>query len=121
MGTSQSYPKSEFELSNGSKGMFYDISSVEEKTNCKVQKLPFSIRVLLEGALRNCDGFLVTEKDVENIAEWTGNGERLEIPFMPSRVILQDFTGFWHPLRDFTGFPHVRCPGGHALTSLFCC
>ncbi|MAT48859.1 MAG: aconitate hydratase AcnA [Euryarchaeota archaeon] len=93
MGTSQSYPKSEFELSNGSKGMFYDISSVEEKTNCKVQKLPFSIRVLLEGALRNCDGFLVTEKDVENIAEWTGNGERLEIPFMPSRVILQDFTG----------------------------
>ncbi|CAI8242688.1 MAG: Aconitate hydratase A [Methanobacteriota archaeon] len=93
MGTSQSSSKSEFELSNGSKGIFYDISSVEEKTNCKVQKLPYSIRVLLEGALRNCDGFLVTEKDVKNIAEWTGNGERLEIPFMPSRVILQDFTG----------------------------
>ncbi|MEE3134808.1 MAG: aconitate hydratase AcnA [Candidatus Thermoplasmatota archaeon] len=93
MGTSQSSSKSEFELSNGSKGIFYDISSVEGKTNCKVQKLPYSIRVLLEGALRNCDGFLVTEKDVKNIAEWTGNGERLEIPFMPSRVILQDFTG----------------------------
>ena len=93
MGSSKSSPKSEFELSNGSKGMFYDISSVEEKTNCKIQKLPYSIRVLLEGALRNCDGFLVTEKDVKNIAEWTGEGERLEIPFMPSRVILQDFTG----------------------------
>ncbi len=93
MGTSQSSSKSEFELSNGGKGVFYNISSVEKKTNCKIQKLPYSIRVLLEGALRNCDGFLVTEKDVKNIAEWTGNGERLEIPFMPSRVILQDFTG----------------------------
>ena len=49
--------------------------------------------MLLEGALRNCDGFLITENDVKNIATWTANGERGEIPFRPSRVILQDFTG----------------------------
>ena len=47
---------------------------------------------MLEGALRNCDDFLVTN-DVKTIAEWKANGERTEIPFMPSRVILKDFTG----------------------------
>ena len=55
--------------------------------------LPYSIRILLEGALRGNDGFLVTEQDVRNIASWQANGERGEIPFKPSRVILQDFTG----------------------------
>ena len=55
--------------------------------------LPYSIRILLEGALRNHDGFLITEDDVRRIAGWTPTGERSEIPFRPSRVILQDFTG----------------------------
>ena len=55
--------------------------------------LPYSIRVLLEGALRNCDGFLITEQDVRNLAGWKAEDERGEIPFRPSRVILQDFTG----------------------------
>ena len=55
--------------------------------------LPYSIRILLEGALRGNDGFLVSEQDIRNIAAWTPNGERGEIPFRPSRVILQDFTG----------------------------
>ncbi len=55
--------------------------------------LPYSIRILLEGALRGHDGFLITEKDIRTIAAWTPDGERGEIPFRPSRVILQDFTG----------------------------
>ena len=55
--------------------------------------LPYSIRILLEGALRGNDGFLITEDDVRKIAAWTPDGERGEIPFRPSRVILQDFTG----------------------------
>ena len=55
--------------------------------------LPYSIRILLEGALRGHDGFLITEDDIRKIAAWTPNGERGEIPFRPSRVILQDFTG----------------------------
>jgi len=55
--------------------------------------LPYSIRVLLEGALRNLDGFLIRDEDVRGIAAWTANGERGETPFRPSRVILQDFTG----------------------------
>lgn len=56
-------------------------------------RLPFSIRVLLESAIRNCDGFQVKSKDVENILDWENNQKQnVEIPFMPARVILQDFT-----------------------------
>src|SRR5436190_9963751 len=57
-------------------------------------RLPFSIKVLLESALRNCDGFQVTEEDVRRLAGWSPkSGEPVEIPFKPARVILQDFTG----------------------------
>ena len=60
----------------------------------KVSTLPFSIRVLLEAALRSCDGFEVTQQDVANLAGWNAAAPaRVEIPFKPARVILQDFTG----------------------------
>ncbi|MEX0717054.1 MAG: aconitate hydratase AcnA [Planctomycetaceae bacterium] len=59
-----------------------------------VETLPFSIRVLLESCLRNLDGFIVSEDDVRNIAEWNAaKPKNVEIPFMPGRVVLQDFTG----------------------------
>ena len=73
-------------------GIYHALDSLDE-SGLDTSSLPYSIRVLLEGALRNCDGFLITEKDVRNIAEWKANGARGEIPFRPSRVILQDFTG----------------------------
>ena len=78
------------ELSIG--GHYYSISGLDEN-GIDTSHLPYSIRILLEGALRGNDGFLVTEQDVRNIALWQANGERGEIPFRPSRVILQDFTG----------------------------
>ncbi|XP_050543238.1 cytoplasmic aconitate hydratase-like isoform X2 [Daktulosphaira vitifoliae] len=59
-------------------------------------QLPFSVRVLLESAVRNCDNFQVTEEDVQKILQWktnqTVNGG-VEVAFKPARVILQDFTG----------------------------
>ncbi|XP_066469375.1 cytoplasmic aconitate hydratase isoform X1 [Tiliqua scincoides] len=56
--------------------------------------LPFSIRVLLEAAVRNCDEFLVKKGDVENILNWSVmQHKNIEVPFKPARVILQDFTG----------------------------
>ena len=59
-----------------------------------VSRLPFSIRVLLEAALRNVDGFVVTEDDVRRIASWSPEtAGKEEIPFLPGRVVLQDFTG----------------------------
>ena len=62
--------------------------------NPNFDRLPFSIRVLLESLLRNCDGFTVTEDDVRRLATWNAQKPaEVELPFMPSRVILQDFTG----------------------------
>lgn len=60
----------------------------------RLDKLPYSIRVLLESAVRNCDEFEVKSQDVENILDWEKKApKQIEIPFKPARVILQDFTG----------------------------
>ncbi len=59
-----------------------------------VSSLPFSVRVLLEAALRNLDGYQVREEDVGALANWNAaNPNPIEIPFKPARVVLQDFTG----------------------------
>ena len=84
---------STFEMSNGDAGDFADLHALESAGLCQLDKLPCTIRVLLEAALRKCDGFLVTEEDVKRIASWSPTQSPAEIPFMPSRVILQDFTG----------------------------
>ncbi|MEZ4318628.1 MAG: aconitate hydratase AcnA [Myxococcota bacterium] len=85
--------RSTFDLAGGGKGVIFRLSALEEAGHCKLAELPYSIRVLVESALRNYDGFLVNEDDVKRVAGWTPKGERAEIPFIPGRVILQDFTG----------------------------
>lgn len=58
-----------------------------------IETLPYSIRVLLESAVRNCDEFNVQSSDVEKILNWVENSQvDTDIPFKPARVILQDFT-----------------------------
>ncbi|XP_069551475.1 iron-responsive element-binding protein 2 [Brachyistius frenatus] len=59
----------------------------------RYDKLPLSIRVLLEAAIRNCDGFYTKEEDVQNILDWQQQQNNAEVPFSPARVLLQDFTG----------------------------
>ena len=76
----------------GMGGDYYALDALDQ-AGIPTQHLPYSVRILLEGALRGLDGFLITESDVRTIASWTPEGERVEIPFRPSRVILQDFTG----------------------------
>ncbi len=73
---------------------WYPLAALEAAGLGPIARLPFSIRVLLEAALRNIDGFVVQEDDVRRIAGWgpTTAGE-VEIPFLPGRVVLQDFTG----------------------------
>jgi aconitate hydratase len=69
---------------------YYSLSSL----GIELSAIPFSIRILLESVLRNCDGFQITEQDVKNLAGWTPEGiANIEIPFKPARVLLQDFTG----------------------------
>jgi aconitate hydratase len=73
---------------------FYRIGRLAEQGVSDPSRLPFSIRVLLENLLRHCDGHLVTEEDVLALARWAPRDlPDREIPFMPARVILQDFTG----------------------------
>ena len=70
---------------------YYDLPGLND---ARYAKLPFSIKVLLESAVRNCDEFSVAKKDVETILGWEQNApQSVEIPFKPARVILQDFTG----------------------------
>ncbi len=58
-----------------------------------LDRLPFSIRVLLEAVLRNANGREVTEQDVANLAAWQPRGSRPTMPYIPARVVMQDFTG----------------------------
>ncbi|EGR29895.1 hypothetical protein IMG5_146680 [Ichthyophthirius multifiliis] len=75
-------------------GKSYNFYSLPDLNDSRVEKLPYSIRVLLESAVRNCDEFNVKAQDVENILSWQKNAQKqIEIPFKPARVILQDFTG----------------------------
>ncbi|XP_062849702.1 iron-responsive element-binding protein 2 [Trichomycterus rosablanca] len=59
----------------------------------KYERLPFTIRVLLEANIRNCDGFYIKQEDVYNILNWEEKQNEAEISFSPARVLLQDFTG----------------------------
>ncbi|XP_013133424.1 PREDICTED: cytoplasmic aconitate hydratase-like isoform X2 [Papilio polytes] len=77
---------------NGKTFKYYDLSAL----GSKYDRLPYSIRVLLESCVRNCDNFQVLEKDVENVLDWENNQKvegGVEIAFKPARVILQDLTG----------------------------
>lgn len=82
-----------FETGAGKAGI-YRLSKLESLGFGAVSQLPYSIRVLLESVLRNCDGYVVTEDDVKALAGWNAvSPAKLEIPFKPARVVLQDFTG----------------------------
>jgi len=60
---------------------------------CFTEKLPFSVRVLLESVVRNCDNFQVRSSDVDTVANWAKTSQKsVEIRFKPARVVLQDFT-----------------------------
>ena len=73
---------------------FYSLPKLGQETSTDIDRLPFSIRVLLEALLRNVDDFVVTKDDVANLAAWDAtNVQKTELPFKPGRVVLQDFTG----------------------------
>ncbi len=83
----------ELQCSGGS-GVLYRIQKLEEDGVAEVSRLPYSIKILLEAALRQCDGFEITREDVERIAGWSPEtAGKEEIPFKPARVVMQDFTG----------------------------
>lgn len=73
---------------------YYSLKALEDKGLGPISKLPFSIKVLLEAAVRQFDGIAITEDHVKKIATWTEERDpNQEIPFTPARIVLQDFTG----------------------------
>ncbi|TMS58226.1 aconitate hydratase AcnA [Imbroritus primus] len=84
----------EFKINGSRTGKFYSLPQLGKELGVKVERLPVSIRVVLESVLRNCDGKKVNEEHVRQLANWKPNAERTdEIPFVVARVVLQDFTG----------------------------
>ncbi|MBE7535766.1 MAG: aconitate hydratase AcnA [Anaerolineales bacterium] len=73
--------------------VYYRLDALEKAGITQLDRLPISIRVMLESALRQCNDKEIKQQDVKNIAAWTPHGERPGIPFLPARVIMQDFTG----------------------------
>ncbi len=72
----------------------WSLRRLEDKGLVELAALPYSIRVLLENVLRHCDGYHAREEDVVAVAQWArGTAGKIEVPFFPGRVILQDFTG----------------------------
>ncbi|HWP92135.1 MAG TPA: aconitate hydratase AcnA [Thermodesulfobacteriota bacterium] len=73
---------------------YYSLNRLEGAIGVDTSRLPFSIKILLENLLRHCDGRIATEEDVHALSKWNPEKpEAREIPYMPARVILQDFTG----------------------------
>ena len=83
------------ELSVGGKAYrYFSLEALESQGYRSVNQLPFSIKVLLEAAVRQFDGRAITKEHVNQIANWAdGRDENKEIPFIPARIVLQDFTG----------------------------
>ena len=83
----------EFSPSGDATGL-YSLPALAEMGFPGVARLPVSLRIVLESVLRNCDGHRITEQDVERLARWRPVEPRVhEIPFIVSRIVLQDFTG----------------------------
>ncbi|MGE5823412.1 MAG: aconitate hydratase AcnA [Bacteroidota bacterium] len=75
-------------------GKYYSLKRLGKALGLKIERLPVSIRIVLESVLRNCDGKKVTEEHVRQLAGWKPNAARTEeIPFVLARIVLQDFTG----------------------------
>src|SRR3954466_10601553 len=75
-------------------GQLYSLPALGRALNLPIERLPLSIRIVLESVLRNCDGKKVTEDHVRQLAQWKAVAPRTdEIPFVVARIVLQDFTG----------------------------
>ncbi|MGN6649568.1 aconitate hydratase AcnA [Trinickia sp.] len=83
----------EFDSGTGN-GKFYSLPELGKALNIKIERLPVSIRVVLESVLRNFDGKKISEEHIQQLANWKPAAARVdEIPFVVARVVLQDFTG----------------------------
>jgi aconitate hydratase A / 2-methylisocitrate dehydratase len=79
---------------NGQNVRYFDIRRLADQGIAAIDRLPYSIRILVENLMRKLDGRVVKQKDLEAIANWqTTYAAPVEIPYHPARVLMQDFTG----------------------------
>lgn len=91
---SEDFKKTRKEFDSGSgKAHLYSLPALKDLGYGNIDKLPFSIKILLEAVLREFDDYVVTKQDIEALANYDAKNPQGEIPFKPSRVVLQDFTG----------------------------
>ena len=94
-------------------GSYYSLPELGKVLGTEVNRLPHSIRIVLESVLRNFDGQRITEEHVKQVANWEPNAKRVdEIPFVVARVVLQDFTGV-PLLADIAAMRGVAQKNGH--------
>lgn len=84
--------RSTFEV-NGKTYNYFRLAAIEEAGIAKVSRLPYSIKVLLESVLRQYDNYVIKDEHVNELANFGNHNADAEVPFKPSRVVLQDFTG----------------------------
>ncbi|WP_374369473.1 aconitate hydratase AcnA [Piscinibacter sp.] len=100
-----------FRTASGQEGRFYSLPALA-KQHPALNRLPVSIRLVLESVLRNCDGSKITAEHVAQLANWKPDAERSdEIPFVVARVVLQDFTGV-PLLADLAAMRNVAAESG---------
>ncbi|MCC7080051.1 MAG: aconitate hydratase AcnA [Burkholderiales bacterium] len=84
----------QFQFGAGKSGQYHSLPALEKAGVGKVSRLPISLRIVLESALRNLDGRKITEAHIRELANWSPRGARTsEVPFVVARVLLQDMTG----------------------------
>jgi len=110
--------KIEADLGIAGKGTLYSLKKLEESGAGKISRLPISIRVVLESLLRNCDGKMVTEEHVLDVARWQPNAPRTtEIPFVVGRVVLNCMAGI-PLLGDLTAMRGAMTRKGHSSAAV---
>ncbi len=87
------FAKKELELSNGRKVGYFSLKALEEKGYGNLSTMPKSVRILIESLVRMQDHPAYSPEQVEALAKWSPDAEKQELPYMPARVLLQDFTG----------------------------
>lgn len=94
MSTQQSFSRTKIPFDTGAgTAHLYSLKKLQEMGYDNIENLPFTIRILLESVLREYDGYAFTEDDIATLANYNAQNPEGEIPFKPSRVVLQDFTG----------------------------
>jgi aconitate hydratase len=95
--------------------VYYSLRRLETEGGGELNLLPYSIRILLEALLRQCDGVIASQDDVVSLSRWPESVfEGREVAFVPARVLLQDFTGV-PAIVDLAALRSaMRCMGGRS-------